>query len=361
MMTKQNIFTQLGLPSEPLILAPLAGVSDHPFRRMCSQNGADLTYVEMLSATALIYRNKQTLNMLKRHPDEPKLGVQLTARTPEEMYEAVRILDEYPFDTVDINMGCPVKKVVSSGCGSAILKDPQRVFDTTAAAIKASSKPVSVKIRLGWDHTSLNYVEVGKAAQEAGAQWLTIHGRTRSDTYAQGVDLDRIGELVKALDIPVIGNGNLFCYQDCEFMKKISGVQGFMISRGALGNPWIFKDIKEKGMFKLPLDAWLQGVKTHIAWQIETYGETSKAIISMRKHLLWLLKGWPGSRPVREVMALVENPQEVVEKFSEFAELLRANQALERGGFFSQPDEINKFLWDPKFEMDREHDRSCDF
>ena len=148
-----SVFERLGLPANPLLLAPLAGVSDHPFRRVCADQGAHLTYVEMISATALLYESRRTYEMLQRHRDEQKLGIQITGSTAEDVGRAVAILNAYPFDTIDINMGCPVKKVVKTGCGSAILRDPERVYQTVKHACAATDKPVTAKIRLGWDRS----------------------------------------------------------------------------------------------------------------------------------------------------------------------------------------------------------------
>ena len=172
----ENVFTRrLGLPFAPVILAPLAGVSDHPFRRACARHGADLTYVEMISATALLFESRRTFDMLKRHESESILGVQITGKTADEVGRAVGILDKMPFDTIDINMGCPVNKVVKTGCGSGILKDPKRVYETTKLARESTGKPLSVKIRLGWDRDNVTWPEVLDAAEMGGADWITIH------------------------------------------------------------------------------------------------------------------------------------------------------------------------------------------
>ena len=174
-MMGTSVFEKIGLRARPVFLAPLAGVSDHPFRRICAEQGADLTYVEMISATALVYNSARTIEMLKRHGAERLLGVQITGSSAEETARGIAILNEFPFETVDINMGCPVKKVVKTGCGSAILKDPERVRRTLELARAATDRPVSCKIRLGWDHASLNGVEVAQAAAAGGAAWITVH------------------------------------------------------------------------------------------------------------------------------------------------------------------------------------------
>ncbi|MCX6123154.1 MAG: tRNA-dihydrouridine synthase family protein, partial [Proteobacteria bacterium] len=220
----QNIFTRMGLPPVPVILAPLAGVSDHPFRRICAEAGAHLTYVEMISATALLYESRRTFDMLKRHDSENILGVQITGKSADEVGRAIEILDRMPFDTIDINMGCPVSKVVKTGCGSGILRDPERVFQTVKMARAATSKPLSAKFRLGWDKASINWREVSDAIESGGADWMTIHGRLRSDDYGAPVNLEDIAALKHKSKIPVIGNGNIFSRKDWLYMQETTGV-----------------------------------------------------------------------------------------------------------------------------------------
>lgn len=356
-----DIFSNLKLPKKPLILAPLAGVSDHPFRRMCTQGGADLTYVEMISATALVYGSQKTFEMLERHPDEKILGVQVTSKTPEEMGRAVQILTEQKrFDTIDINMGCPVQKVVKSGCGSGILKDVSRVYATTLAATQNTDLPVSVKIRLGWDHQSLNYLEVASAIESAGAKWITVHGRTRSDTYEQPVNLEAIGQIKKHLSIPVIGNGNLFHACDGKAMESAALVDGMMISRGALGNPWAFDFLRSKRS-ELSLDEWEESVLQHLDWQRQAYQKdrTAMGLVCMRKHLLWYLKGWPFAKPIKEKINQMNCYDAIISDLKEFADELRRKGLTIRSLHEEESDaHIGKrFVFDPKWDMDRSYDR----
>lgn len=340
-----------------LLLAPLAGVSDHPFRRLAQNNGADLTYVEMISATALNYRNKKTLEMLARHPSEEVLGVQVTGRNPEELKEAITTLDRMNFDTIDINMGCPVAKVVNAGCGSALIKDPNLVFRIVSAARSATSKPLSVKIRLGWDQRSRNYLEVADAIASAGADWLTVHGRTRCDDYSVPVDLRAIKEIKTRLNIPVIGNGNLFTHDDIELMQEASGVDGFMISRGSLGNPWLFS--AKESQSGVSLESWLNTILTHLSWQKETYGARNFGAVTMRKHFLWYLKGWPGAKKIRAELSLCSDLQEAMENIKDYADELAKLNVVERSNQQSDQPQLQKsFVWDPKFEMDRELDKA---
>ena len=281
----------------PLVLAPLAGVSDFPFRALCAAQGACLTYIEMLSAQPIIRGNRRTLDMMALKRERGALGVQLTGRNEHEIGEAVARLDEYDYDTIDINMGCPVRKVVGNGCGSALLRDVAGVYRIMRAARRATQKPLSLKIRLGWDRSQLNYVQVGVAAQEAGADWITVHGRTRSETYSKRVDLAAIAQLKQALSIPVIGNGDLLSASDCQRMRDETGVDALMISRGALGNPWIFR---ARAAENLNVDEWLRVVEEHLRRQQEEYGDTLRAVVCMRKHLLWYLKGWPQARELKQ-------------------------------------------------------------
>lgn len=352
-----NPFAKLGIPEQPVILAPLAGVSDHPFRRVCVTAGADLTYVEMLSATAINFNSERTFQMMRRHPAEQLLGVQLTGSDAESVARAVAVLDQQPFETIDLNMGCPVNKVVKVGCGSAILKDPKRVYETVKLAKQNTDKPLSVKIRIGWDHQNITAIEVADAAASGGAAWLTVHGRTRSDDYSSPVSLDWIGRLKARLKIPVIGNGNVFCRTDSDMMKKATKVDGVMVSRGALGNPWVFREIKT-GNADVTLTEWLATVLAHLDAQALQYGEQGYGAVVMRKHLLWYLKGWPGARKMREKLSTTESLAAArVELLAYVEDLVNQGVTLRMDATENITGEPGRFLWDPKYEMDRRLDR----
>jgi tRNA-dihydrouridine synthase B len=338
----------------PVLLAPLAGVSDHPFRRVCVGLGADLTYVEMLSAVALSHRSSRTLQMMARHADEDLLGVQVTGATPEIVGEAVAYLDQSSMETVDLNMGCPVTKVTGGGCGSALLRDPSNVFAVVKAARAATSKPLSVKIRLGWDKNTYTGLDCAKAIADAGADWLTVHGRLRNDNYAVPVDLMRIKAIKDAVAIPVVGNGNIFALADAEKMLRVTGVDGVMVSRGALGNPWLFRELKG-GTARVTLTEWHEVVHQHLRWQQETYGDRGAGPICMRKHLLWYLKGWPGVRRVREVVSHCEAIGDALKAIDDFALELANQGAVYRDAVGGNSQE--HYLEDPKFAMDRQLDR----
>ncbi|MEI8025015.1 MAG: tRNA-dihydrouridine synthase family protein [Pseudomonadota bacterium] len=347
-------FKKLGIPENPILLAPLAGVSDHPFRRICEAQGADLTYVEMLSAAAIVFKSKRTLEMCERHGSEKKLGVQVTARSASEMGEAVSFLDSLNFDTIDINMGCPVKKVVKSGCGSAILRDPERVYQTTLAARKNTKLPLSVKIRLGWSQEELTFKEVVSAAEQAGADWITVHGRTRNDDYSAPIDLEKMAQIVDMLSIPVIGNGNIFSKDDADIMISKTGCSGVMVSRGALGNPWLFRSLKE-GNFPVKIDDWLGVVLQHMTWHREAYGDSSASAVCMRKHLLWYISGWPGARKLRDEIVRFHSWTLAEELLLKFVDDLKLQGVGERTPIHYENE--NRFVWDPKFDMDRKLDR----
>ena len=352
----ENIFTRrLGLPFAPVILAPLAGVSDHPFRRACARHGADLTYVEMISATALLFESRRTFDMLKRHESESILGVQITGKTADEVGRAVGILDKMPFDTIDINMGCPVNKVVKTGCGSGILKDPKRVYETTKLARESTGKPLSVKIRLGWDRDNVTWPEVLDAAEMGGADWITIHGRLRSDDYGAAVNLDAVAELKRKAKIPVIGNGNIFSPGDVMYMRERTGVDGVMVSRGALGNPWVFNTIKN-GETPVTIDEWEQLALEHLAWQQEEYGDEGSGAVCMRKHLLWYAKGWPAAKRLREAISHTGKLSDCANLVREFAVEQRKAGVSVRSTVWPM-DLENRFQWDPKYDMDRALDR----
>ena len=350
------VWKKLGLGPNPVFLAPLAGVSDAPFRRLCAGQGAALTYVEMLSATALLYSSRRTFEMMRRHPAESILGVQVTGKTVDEVGRAVALLSEHSYETIDLNMGCPVSKVVKSGCGSAILRDPQRVYDTVRAAVAATDKPLSVKIRLGWDRSSYTYMEVADAAERGGAAWITVHGRLRCDDYAIPVDLERIAEIKRRLTIPVVGNGNVFSAADAEWMRRRTGVDGVMVSRGALGNPWIFRAITT-GDASVAVDEWRRAVLDHLAWQLEEYGEKGFAAVCMRKHLLWYVKGWPGAKRLREDLSKIDTLAQAGQLIAEYADSLVAQGVTERLPLTQDGDPEQRFVWDPKYDMDRKLDR----
>ena len=228
-----------------IFLAPMAGVTDLPFRVLCREKGASLVYTEMISAKALHYRDKNTLEMARTHPDEMPIGVQIFGHEPEIMAEAAAFFSDQPhIALIDINMGCPAPKIVKNGEGAALMLKPDLARQIVRETVKASKKPVTVKIRRGWDEASANAVEIASICEEEGAALVTVHGRTREQQYSGTVDLDCIRKVKQALTIPVTGNGDIRLPEDAIRMLEETGCDAVMVGRGARGNPWIFEDIQ---------------------------------------------------------------------------------------------------------------------
>ncbi|HMP88560.1 MAG TPA: tRNA-dihydrouridine synthase [Kiritimatiellia bacterium] len=345
----------LNLPNR-VFLAPLAGVTDTPFRRICADFGAALTYVEMLVSVAVIYRSKRTWEMMNRHPSEQRLGVQLTGRNVDEVVKAAGILNQQGFDTIDINMGCPVRKVVHSGSGSAFLKDTQRIRDTLTGVKSVVSIPLSAKCRLGFTRDKLNITEVAPIMAETGCDGIIIHGRTRDCTYAAPVQYDmiRVGAAsARAVrhDLPVIGNGNVFDRQTAELMLMRTGVDGVMVSRGSLGNPWIFSELTRPDFLQPTVEEWLDGVLRHIEYHREYYGDTEYSARLMRKHLIWYANGYPYCSHLRGFFNTVTSLADAMKELQSYA----AKQPRDLRRYSDGSARI--FKEDPKYQMDREIDR----
>jgi len=345
----------LRLPNR-VLLAPLAGVTDVPFRRICADYGAALTYVEMLVSVAVIYKSRKTWEMLTRHPSETRVGVQLTGRNVEEVVKAAAILNDQGFDAIDINMGCPVRKVVHSGSGSAFLKDTTRIRDTLAGVRQVVNRPLSAKCRLGFTKDALNIEEVAPIIVGSGCDAVIIHGRTRDCTYAAPVQYDMIhrGTLAaRALkpSTPVIGNGNVFDRQTASLMMARTGVDGVMVSRGSLGNPWIFSELTSPDFKQPVIGEWLDGVLRHFDYHKEHYGDSEYSARLMRKHLIWYANGFPYCAQLRgffnSVASLADAKAELTRYAARYpSDLRRYDDGAAR-----------IFKEDPKYQMDREIDR----
>lgn len=299
------------------ILAPMAGVTDLPFRLLCREQGAGLLCMEMVSAKAIQYNNKNTKALLEIHPAEPPVSLQLFGSEPDVISEIAKRIEELPFSILDINMGCPVPKIVKNGEGSALMKNPKLVHEIVSKTVKAIQKPVTVKIRKGFDDSCINAVEIAKIIEDAGAKAVAVHARTREQFYSGKADWDIIRQVKEAVSIPVIGNGDVTSGADAIAMKEQTGCDGVMIGRGAQGNPWIFSELLEyERTGKMPerpsLEELKQMIYRHAKLQLEYKGEYL-GIREMRKHVSWYTTGLPNSARLRGAINAVESFEELGE------------------------------------------------
>ena len=309
----------------PFLLAPLAGVSDSPFRQLAREQGASMVYTEMVSADGLVRRNQATLDYCAFEPAERPIGIQIFGSDPGIMAEATRVLSELPAerrpDLIDINMGCPVRKVVNRSAGAALLQDVPRIERIVERMAQATPLPVTAKIRLGWDGHSQNVVEVARALEGAGAAAVAIHARTRAEKFEGEAHWDLIGEAKSAVGIPVIGNGDVRSPEDAVRMLERTGCDAVMLGRAAFGDPWVFRRLRawhERGE-RLPLptpgERLGAGVR-HLHLMTAAIG-ASGAAREMRKHVAWYVRGLPNSARVREQVNRTQSVEEM-------ADLLRA-------------------------------------
>lgn len=300
-----------------VILAPMAGVTDLPFRLLCKEQGVGLICMEMVSAKAIYYNNKNTEELLEIHPDEKPVSLQLFGSDADIMAEMAKKIEERPFAVLDVNMGCPVPKVVNNGEGSALMKNPKLVEEILTKLVKATYKPVTVKIRKGFNDANVNAVEIAKIAESCGVAAIAVHGRTREQYYSGMADWDIIKAVKEAVNIPVIGNGDVTDALSAKALLDHTGCDGVMIGRGAQGNPWIFREITtylETGVIpERPTPEQVkETVLRHARLQLQYKGEYT-GVREMRKHLAWYTVGYPNSARFRQMINSVESMEELME------------------------------------------------
>ena len=299
----------------PVILAPMAGVTDLPFRVLCREQGAGLICMEMVSAKAILYRNKNTEELMEIHPAEHPVSLQLFGSDPDILSEIASQIEERPFDILDLNMGCPVPKVVNNGEGSALMRNPRLVEEILRKLVKSVKKPVTVKIRKGFDEEHVNAVEIARIAEDCGVAAIAVHGRTRQQYYSGQADWDIIAAVKSAVRIPVIGNGDVNSPAAARALLEQTGCDGVMIGRGAQGNPWIFREtvhFLETGEVLPPptMKEKHDMILRHAAVLCQVKGEYT-AVREMRKHLSWYTTGMPHSARFRQLINTLESMEEL--------------------------------------------------
>ncbi len=305
-----------------LFMAPMAGITNRVFRALVREFGADYTCTEMVSVQGLIHGNRKTFSLLDLQNKEDA-GIQLFGRTPGDFIKAFQIIEmKIKSQFIDINMGCPVPKIVKGGMGAALLREPRLAEKIVKTLVREVNVPVSVKIRLGWNPEEKTGGEVALRCQDAGASWITVHGRTRDQFYSGNADWNEIAAIQEKLEIPVVANGDVFSARDALALSQKTACRMIMVGRGALGNPWIFRQIRtlENGeKTSIPgKEEIMEVLKKHINGLICLRGSEKRAVREMRKHLGWYIKGLPGAREVRKDLVRIEKARDVQELLAAF-------------------------------------------
>lgn len=309
--------------SGPIVLAPMAGISNSAYRQIIKEMGADLIYAEMVSDKAITYNNQKTLDLLKMTESERPIAQQIFGSDKNSFVEAAKTIEElmHP-DIIDINMGCPVPKVaIRAQAGSALLKDPEKVYEIVRAVKDAVSVPVTVKMRSGWDEAHINAVEIAKAVEKAGASAIAIHARTRSQGYSGRADWSIIKAVKEAVSIPVIGNGDVTSVENFDQMMQETGCDAVMIGRGVLGNPWLIRDIKDhlegRKSTKTTVREKIDMIRRHYALLLEDKTE-KLALLEIRSHAIWYLKGMPKSAEIKNKICSSKSSEELFQILDDY-------------------------------------------
>ena len=310
-----------------VVIAPMAGVSNIAFRTIMKEFGAGLVYAEMVSDRALNYRNEKTMKMIKVVPEERPLSMQVFGGDKDSIVRGAIIIDqESDCDIIDINMGCPVSKVVKSDAGAKLLLNPNKIYEIVKAVVESVKKPVTVKMRTGWDSNTIFAVEIAKLCEKAGAKAIAVHGRTRVQMYTGEADWETIRQVKEAVNIPVIGNGDVLTPEDAERMIKETNCDAVMIGRGVLGNPWLVKqtiEYLETGKYQkdIPYQEKIKHLIDHMNKLIDLKGEKI-ALLEMRSHAAWYVKGLRGATHVKRRISHLKTKKELIELFDEYIEYL---------------------------------------